>query len=116
MGIYILNISVDAADTHPQNIPEDLTYNDQESIVEIFVEKVLGFENALAEYDDHDTQDHNTKNLQKIDLMVHFSVEFRNTLPDFDSIRQRYIDFEVNLTKGFFLPDNHPPKFLFLQT
>ena len=49
MGIYLLNISVDTKDPHPEYIPEDLSINDQESIVEIVVEKILGFENAIQE-------------------------------------------------------------------
>ena len=42
MGLYLLNISVDTADPNPEHIPEDLSINDQESIVEIVVEKILG--------------------------------------------------------------------------
>lgn len=110
MGLYLLNISVDAADPNPQNIPEDLTYNDQESIIEIFVEKILGFENAIEEYDDHDTENHNTKNIDKFDLIVPFSVEFINSQPDYDTKRQLYFDFEVNLTTGFFQLNSPPPQ------
>lgn len=115
MGIYLLNISVDADDPHPQNILEDLTYNDQESIIEIFVEKILGFENAIEEYDDHDTEDHNTKNIDKLDLIVHFSVEFTNSQPDYNTRRRVYFDYKVNLTKGFLQLNSPPPKIYFQQ-
>ena len=71
MGLYLLNNSVDTADPNPEHIPEDLSINDQESIVEIIIEKVLGFENAIEEYDDNDTEDHNKKKNVKIDLSVH---------------------------------------------
>ena len=33
---------------------KDLSINDQESILELVIEKVMGYENAVAEYDDHD--------------------------------------------------------------
>lgn len=73
MGIYLLNISVDTADFTPENIPEDLTINDQESIIEIVVEKILGFENGIKECDDNDTKEHNNKkNTIKIDFLLQF--------------------------------------------
>ena len=116
MGFYLLNISVDADDPYPQHIPEDLTYNDQESIIEIFIEKVLGFENAIEEYDDHDTEDHNSKKkVDKTDLNVHFSFEFKNSQADFDIPRQQYVDLEVNLTPGFFQLHSPPPQIYFHQ-
>ncbi|RZJ28595.1 MAG: hypothetical protein EOO48_09475 [Flavobacterium sp.] len=34
--------------------PENLNYNEQESIIELLLEKALGFENAIPEYDDTD--------------------------------------------------------------
>ena len=117
MGFYLLNINVDAADPNPQNIPEDLTFNDQESIIEIVVEKVLGFENAIEEYDDHDTEDHNGKNnIDKVDLTIHFSFIFTNSSSDYYIQRQRHADFEVNLTKGFFQLHNPPPQICFQQS
>ncbi len=56
MCVYLLNGSVDSPDMYPDYIPEDLSYNDQESIIEIILEKVLGFDNIIAEYDDRDTE------------------------------------------------------------
>ena len=55
MSLYLLNCFVDSLDAQPNHFPEDLTYNDMESIIEIVVEKALGFENAIPEYDDNDT-------------------------------------------------------------
>jgi len=71
IGLHLLNISVDTADPNPEHIPEDLSINDQESIIEIVLEKVLGYEDAIKEYDDHDTEDHNKKTNVKIDLATH---------------------------------------------
>lgn len=65
MAFYILNCSVDTPDAMPENIAEDLSYNDMESVVEIVVEQVLGFDGAIAEYDDHDTDDNSALELKK---------------------------------------------------
>lgn len=70
MGLYLLNISVDPADPYSNYISEDLSINDQESIVEIVLEQILGYENIIKEYDDNDTEDHNTKTNFKIDLVI----------------------------------------------
>lgn len=75
MGIYLLNISVDIADPNPEYIPEDLSINDQESIVEIIVEQVLGYEDAIKEYDDNDSEDHNRKTNLKIELITQHLAE-----------------------------------------
>src|SRR5690606_39464798 len=85
MGLYLLNISVDPADPNPDHIPEDLSFNDQESIVEIIVEKILGFENAFKEYDDQDSEDHNKKNNIKIDLTVQSTTGSNNNQFAFES-------------------------------
>jgi hypothetical protein len=71
MSIYLLNCFVDSPDAQPHHFPEDLTYNDPESIIEIVVEKVLGFENAIPEYDDNDSnQDFAAKSTFFIDFFV----------------------------------------------
>lgn len=54
MAFHIFNISVDTADTNPDYVPEDLSFNDQESFVELLIEKIFGFENAIAEHDEED--------------------------------------------------------------
>jgi hypothetical protein len=110
MGIYLLNISADTADPDPEYIPEDLSVNDQESIVEIFVEKILGFENFIEEYDDHDTEDHNNKTNVKIDLVVHFTVDCTNSLFIIEQGVQRYPYFKACLTNGFHQLDFPPPE------
>lgn len=110
MGLYLLNISVDTADPNPEHIPEDLSLNDQESIVEIVVEKVLGFEDAIKEYDDHDTEDHNKKKNVKIDLLVHVIKANQINRCQFLDRKKLFPDHESRLTKGFYEIDNPPPK------
>lgn len=53
MALYMLNVCIDAPDVLTY-LPENLSYNDQESIIEVVLEKVLGYENAIPEYDDND--------------------------------------------------------------
>ncbi|REG87891.1 hypothetical protein [Winogradskyella sediminis] len=110
MGLYLLNISVDSADPNPEHIPEDLSFNDQESIIEIILEKVLGYEDAIKEYDDHDTEDHNKQKNIKIDLLVHViqADKFEQSL--IDERKKLYPDFEARLSKGFNKIDSPPPK------
>lgn len=55
MSLHILNLSVDAPDLFPESVPEDLVYNDMESIVEIVLEKILCIDDAIAEVDDDDS-------------------------------------------------------------
>lgn len=71
MALYMLNISVDSPDKYPNYVPEDLSFNDQESIFEIIIEGVLGCEDAIPEYDDNDLNENNTtKNNITIDNFV----------------------------------------------
>lgn len=110
MVLYLLNISVDTADPNPEHIPEDLSFNDQESIVEIVVEKVLGFEDAIKEYDDHDTEDHNKQKNIKIDLSVHVIKADKFAHNQIDERKEPCFDYVARLTNGFNEIDSPPPK------
>lgn len=59
MALHFINISIDAPDVAQV---ENLNYNEQESIVEFVLEKVLHIENAVPEYDD---DDHKKSTLKK---------------------------------------------------
>lgn len=110
MGLYLLNISVDTADPDPEHITENLSINDQESIVEIVVEKILGYENAIKEYDDHDTEDHNKKANVKIDLATHFIVDNALNQSFIETTSQKFLDYNTYVTNGFQKLDIPPPK------
>ncbi len=110
IGLHLLNISVDTADPNPEHIPEDLTINDQESIIEIVLEKVLGYENAIKEYDDHDTEDHNKKTNVKIDLTTHNIVDNALNHLFIQTTRHKFPDYNTYLTNGFQKLDIPPPK------
>lgn len=110
IGLYLLNISVDTPDPNPQHIPEDLSLNDQESIVELVVEQVLGFEDAIKEYDDYDTEEHNEKKIVKIDLLVHSSKTDDKADIHLHGKEKYFPDNEVRLTSGFIEIDSPPPR------
>jgi len=110
MGLYLLNISVDPVDPYPDYLSEDLSVNDQESIIEIIVEQVLGFEDALEEYDDPDSENQNTKKNVKIDLSA-FIVSQKNQLQNQPIARiSLHADYQDRLSSGFLEIDNPPPK------
>ena len=110
MGLYLLNVSVDTADPDPEHIPEDLSFNDQESIVEIVVEQVLGYENAIKEYDDHDNNDQNKKKNGKIDCVMQISKTNYYSYIHINSRKNPYYNYEPKLTIGFNEIDGPPPK------
>lgn len=110
MGIYLLNISVDTPDPSPESVPEDLTYNDQESVIEIFIEKVLGFEDAIAEYDDNDSKDHRKKQTIKIELVMSWTEKFNSFNPLLKEKKQRFYNYENSLIHRYIEIDSPPPK------
>lgn len=57
MAMHIFNMCVDTPDAQPESVPEDLSINDMESIVEIVLEKGFNIDNAIAEHDEPDESD-----------------------------------------------------------
>lgn len=64
MALHMLNICVDMPDAQPESVPEDLTINDMESVVEIVLEKGFEIDNAIEEHDEPDES--NTGNFEMI--------------------------------------------------
>lgn len=110
MGFYFLNICVDTPDPNPEYIPEDLTINDQESIIEIIVEQIMGYENAIEEFDDNDTEDHNTLTITKINLINRYLNDINIKQLFIETKRQKFPDLNAYLTNGFHQLDTPPPK------
>lgn len=110
MGLFLLNISVDTKDLNPKYIAEDLSINDQESIIELILEKVLGYEDAVKEYDDNDTEDHSKKTNFKIDLITQHIVD-NNFNQFFNRIKQHNFPNYASYLKNTYLElDTPPPK------
>ena len=70
MFLYFINISIDLPDQYPDYIKENLSYNDQESFIELISEKLLGYENAFIEYDDHDNEESSDKKNSKLNWLA----------------------------------------------
>lgn len=70
LAFYILNLSVDSPDTHNYRLSDNLLINDQESILEILIEKVFKFDNAIVEYDEDDTEASFKKDKNNIDFYI----------------------------------------------
>ena len=111
IGLHLLNVSVDTADPNPEYIPEDLSINDQESIIEIVLEKVLGYEDAIKEYDDQDTEDHYKKYQVKIDLMACDLPEMVLYHTFRLLTREKFLDYHALIKKGFQTLDTPPPRY-----
>lgn len=108
MSGYLLNISVDTPDGNPFGSSEDLSINDQESLIELVIEQLLGFENAIAEYEDlgDDNQDKKkaTKSLLfPLPIVAEESVFFKLILSD------RYLIINQLFYPEEFTEINSPP-------
>ncbi len=101
LGLFFLNISVNPADIEFKTKTSS-TYNEQESLIEIVVEKVFGFENAIAEQDDTEPEDFSLKNNFKLSVLMfpennYFEILF----------------FENQSSKKIFLPKNFTSAYYF---
>ena len=110
MGLYLFNISIDTVDPNPEYLPEDLSINHQESIIEIVVEKFLGYEDAFKEYDEPNTEDQNKNTNAKIDIVVHYTVDSGIKQSFIETSKRKFSEHNTYLTKGFHQLDTPPPK------
>lgn len=110
MGLYLLNLSVDPVDYNPEHIPEDLSLNDQESIIELVFEQLLGYENAIKEYDDLDAEEHNKKKEIRADWLGHLANVAENTAQWNLARKKAHISYEASLRAGFAEVQAPPPK------
>ena len=110
LAVYCLNISVDTPDSLPNYVSEDLSINDQESIIEILLENVLGIENAIPEVDDNDTDGLSKNNTSQFDTLT-YSI-YNQSLKQKDAIENSngYPEYVVGLTTGYYLLNTPPPK------
>ncbi len=69
MALHIFNLCVDTKDFELAGTPEDLSINDQESVVEIVLEHWLGIKNAIEEHDEPDQEDGGMLDFQKISFV-----------------------------------------------
>lgn len=108
--LHFINVSIDIVDPSPSYIPEDLSYNDQESVIEFIFEKVLGFTNAFEEYDDNDNGDYKISN--------YFVAQNKQILLDHQfclvSEKKEFANYIALPSNGFVQIQFPPPKFSFV--
>ena len=51
---YLLNFSIDSQDPYPDDVAENLAFNDIESVYEFFTETLMGIEDAVKEHEERD--------------------------------------------------------------
>jgi hypothetical protein len=73
---HVVNSSVDAPDVFPDWIPENIAYNEIESITEWVVDVVIFGKNKVQEYDDNDNAKKKNSTLKKhidfIDIIIKY--------------------------------------------
>ena len=57
LALHFLNLSIDSKDPNPDSIPEDLSFNDIESITEFVAEIVFGWHDTFEEHDERDSDE-----------------------------------------------------------
>jgi hypothetical protein len=75
LALYFLNVSIDAPDPNPIGVPDDLSINDMESIVEIVLEKILNINNAVPEHDEQNNPDTFFHQIKKFSLFIPIVIE-----------------------------------------
>lgn len=110
MAAFLLNLSVDAPDPFPQHVPEDLTHNEQESITEWVVEKVLGYENAFVEYDDDDGDERSSELTVKLAATLLAALPFSLRPPAEYRAVPAYPPYTRWLTPGHHEVTGPPPR------
>lgn len=106
MGLHMVNTSINTAEP----IPQDITFNDQETIVEMVVEQFLGFGNVMEETTNDDTEDCSLNNSSKTGFVTLFFIERNAHEPRFGIIKQGYPYFADCLTQGHLQYNTPPPK------
>lgn len=94
-------------DAHSDYIAEDLTFNDQESVIELVVEKVLGYENAIEEHDEPDDDSREFEMCKEFKLYTNLlpSVSFQSPCSDLF----HNTPFQEESLPDFFGEINPPP-------
>lgn len=110
MALYLFNISVDSPDGFPQNA-ENLTINDQESIIEIVIEKFLGYDNLITEHDDADSEEQSLgKKSYSLSYYLISNTYFNSLETYFKQTKKEIFCKNENPKVPFFQKDSPPPE------
>lgn len=76
--LHFINVSIDVNRPASWLVKEDLGINKQESLIEFIIEKVLGYQKAMGEYQEPGTDDDGlikkAASLDLIDIRYHHSI------------------------------------------
>jgi uncharacterized membrane-anchored protein YitT (DUF2179 family) len=109
IGIYVLNISVDVTDNFYNDHKQRVALNNQESIIEIIVEKVLGYENAITEKDSPETEKGFTlKKFKPLEYIVNNPKESSTLFYSEASSQKLHMFISLNI-KETFIGQHYPP-------
>jgi len=109
MALHIFNCSVDAPDMQLNAMAESETHNDMESIVEIVLEKVLHFENAIPEHDESDDEGKGTNDFKKDYKLLAF-IPVKNEPTDLSENPQLlHVSFSYCFEEQYIPGDLTPP-------
>lgn len=110
LGIHLFNISIDIPLLTPINHSQELSFNNQDSIVEFLLEKVLGFENAIEEQESNETDDCKPKNNLNIELIAARGAFFKTKLLRLKETKHKFHELIPQVTDGHIQLDTPPPK------
>lgn len=114
MSLYILNFSIDTSEAFSNNSSEYLNYNEQESILELFVEKLLGFEDAFSEDIDFESeQDSKLKKTSTTHLFLTIQLDFKSKFSENSNLASLEIPI-FHITKPYFEVFAPPPEFIMI--
>ncbi|GGF67067.1 hypothetical protein [Wenyingzhuangia marina] len=110
LGIHLFNISIDIPLLYPINHSKELSFNNQDSIVELLLEKVLGFENAIEEQESTENDDCKQKNNLNIELIAARGAFFKTKLLRLKETKHKFHQLIPQFTDGHIQLDTPPPK------
>jgi hypothetical protein len=108
LAIHIFNLSVDTRDSRPDYMPEDLSFNDLESVAEIVLEQVLNINDAFAEHDENDSEDMGSIEPEEEILFCH-RFKFECVRFSRHNLKLLYSDNYIEQYSSQFHPEIVPP-------
>ena len=111
MCLFLLNCSIDIPDKRLNHFAVDTSYNDQESIIELFIEKILGYGDVIAESEDSDGNEH-SKSKKNISIDSYVLPIFSKDDQSIEAKSKRELIYlkEQNLVSAYFEIHSPPPE------
>jgi hypothetical protein len=111
MAFFLLNLSIDTPAPAEASYEAQLGFNDQESIIELVLEKMVGIEDAIAERDDEEGSGDKESHLTaKIKLLLFSSLNWISPQYDFSYKKTQFPIFIGHESTGRIEKDAPPPE------